>query len=1693
MKRFLAGILSAVLIIGSIPVYGAENQEIAPQAENIQNTELQQSPEESDHGDSLGDAEGAVEENNPEESDNSIRNPEEIPAVTEAPELTGTPEQEPEITEVPEEENPEEENPEEMDFNDGEIQVEDAGEEKPDYLEHLTVYTSQSSTASEAVMEPERREDLDEAFGGKVYTVEYSSYATSSSLYLSADISDSAPESSTVSMQALLTTGGEKTQVMNPKAYTEGLRYRLNGRTFANGVNGGKRAVYTITAGTEEDIQTYKLVVLRRLDLSFIGCYLPEDTDLAKNLIPGKFDSTVRDYELTVNSGVEYLNIVAGAYSGSYYGLTVNGTECKDRTPVQIPLTEEETEIVFQMQDENTYLDPEYEGMTYTSEGIYRIRVKKQKSSTVRFEIAPDKAVVSLYDKGGERVTPSDASGLNFDGLLMGDSYTWTVSCYGYKTQAGSFCAGDTDQIQVKLESIDAPQPEITDNDWINYRNSDTNNGITDASTPSSAAETVQKWAMQFGGDWNAAVTPPLILGGTLYVASGKFIYRIDRTTGEILAVSDELVGSMVFALNPLTYAEGMLFAQVGGGQIQAVSATTLKSLWVSEPVGGQTLSPITYKNGYIYTGTWNSETTAGTYFALSVTDEDPSRGDEIKYCAWKYTHKGGFYWAGSYASGDYLVFGSDDGSTEGNYTNTSILYSVSTSTGMMLDKLTGLKGDIRTSVSYNNGYVYFATKGGYLYRVKMNPDGTFGQVLSYDLGGMATATPLVYKGRIYIGVCGHGGQFNPDGGHHFDVLQESDSALSLAYSVPIAGYPQAAPLLSTAYEGVDYNKDGKADGRVCVYFTANAYPGGIYMLTDSPGQTEGNIEEIFTPDTAQQQYSISTLCVDRDGTIYYKNDSNYLMAIETNGAYLSSVSASADKGKVTWDRSFRKDRLKYNLALEEDAKQVTLSFKVPDGASLKINGKKSDGTYKVKFDGTEAAVTVEVSDGKKSRTYVFHITGDQSIPALKNLVVSTSNSYADDAAYLSLDPAFTQERYEYTASMYNEKNEFLNIFAETEETDAKVTVESVRGTKKINNYGHTAGSGNASRIAVYFGDEEAEATVKVNVETKSGKKASYQVILQRKDSYPPKITEARAVRYDEKRVRVTFTSNEMGNYQYKIVKPGETPEFDLSGSVELMTRDDNSLDLMIPETEEREVWILAKDIAGNQMSTPVRIQLTSYEEIRIMIKTVPTDATVTVKNQDGEELKAGKNGRYTFLKGNTYRIEITRKGYETLIESVTADTKVTSYSFNLKSLMSSDADLKHLYVSSSDNYGKGIQKLTPSFDKKETHYTAVYGDERQSLNVWAEPEEKHGTLKIYAVSGIKGSIVQKDETISESHTKDGHRFWKILFAQGEKEAKIRIQVTAEDGTRKNTYLTLKLTDKTAPILKKVSASRISTDKASVVYKTSEKGYRYYQVVDAGKKIPSVKTSGKGTEIQAGTDTITLTGLTAGEKDLVVAVKDGSGNISKQLVIRIPDIRNPGNGNANGNGSGKNNGVIHRPGSGGHKSEAVKPGSGSDGEGSKAKLKKVSGTGSGSQGEGSKENLKKENKINSKEKKKDSRQTEEEKKSAKTDKKKSEKNSKETTGSEETKDSETGSSEDAGTAVETGSGTSSDTEEENQTVSAQLKKDWKEAGAYPKILLLIALLSTAYLLFWYRARKHYQKNSRTGYKQSDSRGNRTFI
>ncbi len=330
------------------------------------------------------------------------------------------------------------------------------------------------------------------------------------------------------------------------------------------------------------------------------------------------------------------------------------------------------------------------------------------------------------------------------------------------------------------------------------------------------------------------------------------------------------MIGNVGYALNPITYAEGMLFVPIGNGRIQAFRADSLESLWVSEEIEGQTLVPITYNDGYIFAGTWNSETKDGSYYAISVTDEDPAKSDEEKLVSWKLNHKGGFYWAGSYATDNYVVFGSDDGSPQGQYTESAVLYSINPKSGEIIDTLQGVKGDIRSTISFgeSSDRIYFSTRGGVLYQLKVNEDGTFddSKQKSIDLGGMATGTPLVFNGRAYLGVAGTS-QFSVDG-YSYKVVDVN--SMSEIYSASIPGYVQTSALLSTHYFDTT--------GKVYVYTTYNYPPGGIHMVEDSVGQTEAKTVALFTP--TNSNYCLSSLVSDSDGTIYYKNDSGYLMAV---------------------------------------------------------------------------------------------------------------------------------------------------------------------------------------------------------------------------------------------------------------------------------------------------------------------------------------------------------------------------------------------------------------------------------------------------------------------------------------------------------------------------------------------------------------------------------------------------------------------------------------------------------------------------------------------------------------------------------------------------------------------------------------------------------------------------------------------
>ena len=122
------------------------------------------------------------------------------------------------------------------------------------------------------------------------------------------------------------------------------------------------------------------------------------------------------------------------------------------------------------------------------------------------------------------------------------------------------------------------------------------------------------------------------------------------------------MISDTGYGYTPMSYAEGMIFCPLLGGTIQAFNAKTLESLWVyKNESGGQSLSPITYSDGYIYTGFWHGEKKVSNFVCMSILDEDVNKKTEMKQPAWTHNHMGGFYWAGSVTVGNAVIVGTDD------------------------------------------------------------------------------------------------------------------------------------------------------------------------------------------------------------------------------------------------------------------------------------------------------------------------------------------------------------------------------------------------------------------------------------------------------------------------------------------------------------------------------------------------------------------------------------------------------------------------------------------------------------------------------------------------------------------------------------------------------------------------------------------------------------------------------------------------------------------------------------------------------------------------------------------------------------------------------------------------------------------------------------------------------------------------
>jgi len=695
------------------------------------------------------------------------------------------------------------------------------------------------------------------------------------------------------------------------------------------------------------------------------------------------FEPKVREYNVTVPMTAKELELFVSRYKDNlcYFEEEVGyrikageeGTdEIIDATESGLVTIELDGSMATQVVKITVENDKAPEGT-----GTYIVNVLKSPPVEVTFDITSSEdvpgfeAVLSLYEvMAKERLWPNESGVYE---LCEGYKYAYTTTEYGHVGKGGVLKITRNDQQELVVQDILVTEDEKGDEietvietyevsetavggettihwvltkaldneeikpdieaEWPDFRgnsedNASGNNAVVKVETPIKAEEGVLYWATKLGEGFGAsAVGSPIIVDGDLITYSSNEIFRVDPVNGEIVATGT-MDHNSSFSITPPVYAEGMIFVALANGCIQAFNAEPndqkqLESLWIyNDPMGGQPNSPLTVKNGFLYTGFWYGEELDCNFVCLSITDEDPTRSDETKYITWYYTVRGGYYWAGAYAGDGFVLVGTDDGE-DGYISKTSKLLMLDSKTGKLLDSLENLNGDIRSTVVYDSetDAYYFTSKGGTFYSVKVT-EGENGKKLT-DLRSvslkngtrgipMSTSSPVIYNRRAYIGVSGEG-QFNRYHGHNITVIDLSNpDKPKIAYSVTTEGYPQTSGLLTTAYE--------QETGYVYIYFFDNMIPGKLRLLRDKPGMTEADyltteyLDEyidgelttvkyttayaLFTPDEEQMEYAICSPIVDDYGTIYFKNDSAHLMAY---GSAIESLTVTKSPDKTSY------------------------------------------------------------------------------------------------------------------------------------------------------------------------------------------------------------------------------------------------------------------------------------------------------------------------------------------------------------------------------------------------------------------------------------------------------------------------------------------------------------------------------------------------------------------------------------------------------------------------------------------------------------------------------------------------------------------------------------------------------------------------------------------------------------------------
>ncbi len=520
-------------------------------------------------------------------------------------------------------------------------------------------------------------------------------------------------------------------------------------------------------------------------------------------------------------------------------------------------------------------------------------------------------------------------------------------------------------------------------------------------------------------------------------------------------------------------------------------------------------------------------------------------------------------------------------------------------------------------------------------------------------------------------------------------------------------------------------------------------------------------------------------------------NIKNVAVTSSTNGDYAAGVcvqsstkatgspqlSLAVDGGSLTTSASEGNDGIQFYVGLFE-ATGATTSLTVSDNAIVRANG----GIKASRVDEPTPSGTGIVFDGTEGTVYGnVELQKDLEIKSGETLTIPDGASLNTNGKTITVESGG--------------KLEGTPTGSGTVKIAPTITTESLPDGEVGTAYSQTlvatgdtpitwtvsgtlpAGLSLDAATGIISGTPTAEEapTFTVTATNASGSDSKeYTIqIAAKSDTTPPMLTAGTVNRTSDTDATVTFTSDEAGTYFYEVVNSGEGAPTDItSGTIYTLTSDTNIITLTNLTAGAKDIYIVAKDAAGNQSAT-LKIEIPTYVEpvYSISADTTPLDfgsvytgyiqpaaQTVTITNTGNQSLTLNQPASTSsFVVGTLSTTSLPVNGTATFTVQPKAGLAVGTYSENItvSGVGGATVTITANFTVKQYSSGGGTPTKTPSQQATDKIEAAKAGDTvtvnlttgntKLNKEVFEKLSGKNVTLEIKLPGGIMWTVNGQD------------------------------------------------------------------------------------------------------------------------------------------------------------------------------------------------------------------------------------------------------------------------------------------------------------------------------------------------------------